>query len=838
MKKRLLQHSWQIAFIALPWLLISPLDFKALGPQSAVLLLIPLLWAAAFIYLRHRKHLYSALTAYLVFLLLLWGDGINFQPGSSAVQFSYTAICLLLAAVIVLIWQQVGKSYPRLASAVAFTITLAVALPAIFFIAFAVNFDAAVTPETIFAILQSNFRESLDFIGDWISPTSIASAAFLAILVAFLTSRRQRGGFRAYEAALLPCLLVAAYSLQDHLRLYNFILTAHQNYTHELQLFRSQQEKVEAEEIAFKAHKDESGETYIVVIGEALSKKHMSLYGYVRETTPKLKALSRSAGTIVFRNAFASHTHTQEVLPRAVTEVNYNSSQEFFQSLSIMNILNKAEFHTYWITNQPLYGYHSNITTIVASQAEFLTPLNHFIGKTSFTNRYDGAVLDELKKVISRKGRGNKLVFIHLMGSHNSYSDRYPESHSAYAGRLAPAQFGDLHRKPVSTPLNWYDNSILYNDHVVGSITEIIEDLGGVSGMVYFADHADDVVNLRGHNSANFSFGMTQIPLIMWFSAQYRQAYPEKYRLLRKHSDELFSTDSIYDTLIGLSGVKTDRYQPENDLSSSRYELDEESAYVLHGKYPYAHADNYHYHQPKNMQILKGREQSLRVIPHRVNSLGKLSQVMFDGYAAFEVDVLFQDASSTERPQLAVGHDGDSMSGLHIQDFLSQAPDAEKVWLDIKNLSSGNHQQILGHLNRLDAQFDIREKAIVESSFAGPEFSAFSRAGWHTSYYLPTKRIWELQEAGHFAEMQALAGALSQQSRNQMLSAFSFNAKLYPFVKSHLQPLLADRIAYHTWDRNIRLADKGLMSVLEGSAPFQDPRVETILAVYRSPFHL
>ena len=838
MKKNLLLHAWQFALIALPWLLISSFDFEAFGPQSAVLLLIPLLWAAAFTYLRHRKHLYSALNAYMAFLLMLWGDSMNFQPGSSATQFSYTAISLLMAAVIVLIRQKIGKHYPPLASALALTTTLALTLPAVFFIAFAVNFDAAVTPEVIFAVLQSNLGESLDFIGDWISPTSIAAAAFLAVLIAFLASRKQRGGFHAAEALMLPCLFAAAYSLQDHLRLYNFIFIAHQNYTHELQLFRSLQEKVEAEEIQFKANKNESGEIYVLVIGEALNKVHMSLYGYVRETTPKLKALSKSEGAIVFSNAFASHTHTQEVLPRALTEVNNNSSLGFFQSLSIINILNKAKFHTHWITNQPLYGYHTNITTIVASQSDLLTPLNHFIGRTSLTNKHDGAVLDELKKAISQEGPGNKAVFIHLMGSHNSYRDRYPDSHSAYSGRLAPAQFGNLHHKPVSTPVNWYDNSILYNDHVVASIVEIIGDLAGVSGLVYFADHADDVVNLRGHNSANFSFEMTQIPLLMWFSSEYRQSYPEKYRLLKKHSDKLFSTDSIYDTLIGVSGVKTGRYQPQNDLSSSLYELDEDSAHVLHGRLPYAQADNYQYHQPRNIQILKERGQGVRVIPHRVNSLGKLSQVVFDGYAAFEVDVLFQDASSAERPQLEVGHDADSMSGLHIQDFLAQAPAAEKVWLDIKNLSSGNHQQVLRSLNGLDAQFDLRKKAIVESSFMGPEFSAFSKAGWHTSYYLPTNRIWALLEAGDSAQMQVLANAISQQSRSQMLSALSFNARLYPFVKSYLAPLLDDHIVYHTWDINISLADKGLMTVLGGSAPFQDPRVKTILVVYRSPFHL
>ena len=836
MKKKLLLLSVQALLIALPWATISLLSSEA-HHRPPLIFAVPFLWAAAFAYLHYRKQLHTALNSYMAFLLMLWADTLTFPSGSSPAQFSYTAICLLYAAAIVLLRQTAGRKYPHTVSFCATLATLALIAPPVFYIIFTMNFGAAVTREVFYAVFQSNLRESVEFIGSWISPTSIIAAVLLAILIAFLSAQKQIGRFHMSEALLLPCLLAVAFALEDHLRLYNFFFHAQQTYIQELDLFNSQQEKVRTGEITFMAEKDDSAETYVVVIGEALNKDHMSLYGYVRDTTPRLERLAKSDRFITFSNAFSSHTHTIETLQRALTELNQTSTQDFFTSLSIVNILQKAGVDTYWITNQPLYSYHSNIVTIVAKQSEHLIPLNSFVGRGSLAQSYDEVVLDEVKKVLARKGQRNKAIFVHLMGSHNPYGDRYPQTHGAFSGHLSPGQFGKLH-KPISTIINWYDNGILYNDYVVSSIIQLLKNAGGISGFMYFADHADDVIGRRGHNSRNFTFSMTQIPLILWLSDQYRRTYPRKFRLLSEHSDELFTTDYIYDTLIGLIGVQTDRYRPENDLTSSLYQLNEGAAYVLHGRLPYAHADNHRYHQRKNIRTLIDTGQGLRVGPHRVNSLGKLSQALFDGFEAFETDVFFRDSGVAGQSSLEVGHDADNMSGLSLEVLLSEAAKARKIWLDLKNLSAENHRMVLHRLDALDAQFGLKEKTILESALTGRPLAAFSQAGWRTSYYLPTRRILRLLETNDSLEMQELAVGIAEQSRIQQLSGISFSAKLYPFAKSFLEPVLPAELAYHIWDPTIRLPDRNFAAVLESQAFFHDKRVKTILVGYQSPFHL
>lgn len=56
------------------------------------------------------------------------------------------------------------------------------------------------------------------------------------------------------------------------------------------------------------------------MIGESTSRKHMSLYGYPRETTPQLDALKAANRNLtVFNNVVASRPYTIEVLQQVLT---------------------------------------------------------------------------------------------------------------------------------------------------------------------------------------------------------------------------------------------------------------------------------------------------------------------------------------------------------------------------------------------------------------------------------------------------------------------------------------------------------------------------------------
>jgi hypothetical protein len=150
------------------------------------------------------------------------------------------------------------------------------------------------------------------------------------------------------------------------------------------------------------------------------------------------------------------------------------------------------------------------------------------------------------------------------------------------------------------------------------------------------SDHADDVVRDYGHSIDRFTFEMTQIPMIAYFSKKYKETYTDKYNNLLKNKNKLYSNDMFYDTLVGIFDIQTDRYDAKYDFSSSRYLLDEKDALVIHGKKYYADANNYIYWQKHNIDYLLDTNQTSRVFPHSVTSTAKEYELLSAGFKKHE----------------------------------------------------------------------------------------------------------------------------------------------------------------------------------------------------------
>jgi hypothetical protein len=227
--------------------------------------------------------------------------------------------------------------------------------------------------------------------------------------------------------------------------------------------------------------------------------------------------------------------------------------------------------------------------------------------------------------------------------------------------------------------------------------------------------------------------------------------------------------------------------------------------------------------------------QSSRVFPHRVNSVGKLKDIWNVGFRSFELDVYFGDSNSS---YFRVGHNHGVM-GMNMEAFLSSITysEIERVWLDFKNLNKHNYKQAMARLDYLDKKFDLKRKIIVESGTTLPFFRELKESGWHTSYYMPTKKIVNLLSKNKTKEMKRLAINIANQIDVQNLAAISFDAKLYPFVKQYVEPLIVDGIVYHGWYapdlRDTFFADK-----LEKNKLYLDKRIKTLLTRYKSQFDL
>ena len=700
--------------------------------------LIPFLWSMLFIFLFAKRHQLVVIGTHIGFILALYVEKKNFGSLSFGEMLTYLTFFFGLTFLFVLLYQELRpfKKYKiaTILSLVTFVTLYAVPLS---FIIYNLNYHTLITTDVLFAIFQSNIDESIAYISDYIDIKYLILFLSLTLIMGALLYIQEIKDKHPVERSLLLFLIIVFFSISSvnfiQLKLPHFILDSYGTYNYELERFKQTLSKRKVGNIHFQAKKSEQGETYVVVIGESLTKRHMGLYGYFRDTTPKLSDMYRSGEISLFHNIYSNHTHTMYVLSLALTEANQYNRKKYYESLSILDILKKANFETYWVTNQPLYSIYDNMLSIIATTADHVVALNNDIGGIHQGEpKYDGATIDRLKHILSKKEKKNRVIFIHLGGSHSTYSDRYPNDRfSRFTTPLKPGVFGnDVYK--VDT-INTYDNSVYYNDYVVSSLLKLFQKDPSSYAFIYMPDHAEDVEHKKGHNASLFTYYMTQIPMIAWFSERYKQRYPQTYSTFLEHNNTLFSNDLLYDTLIGIFGIKTDRYTPVFDLSSTRYTLDPTQALVLHGKKRYTEQNNHLYWQKINVDLLKKTHLSFNIAPKRINTIAKLQEISNDGFSSFRSDLFFHQG------KLFLGRPDSKILGMTLHRFLDHVhtDEVERIVIDIHNLNQTNYKQILQLLSTIEKRYHIKDKLIIETSQKEPFIKDFTDQKWHCSYKMP-----------------------------------------------------------------------------------------------------
>jgi len=540
--------------------------------------LIPLLWALLFMLFWPKNYGLATTAAYFVFLYFMLAEHMHFGALDLINVLNYTLLTMSL--VFVMATLQIPRMH-QLKLPFILTMILAVSLLIIplLFIIYGLNSGTQISKDILYTVFQTHFNESVDYLVDFVALKWGLFFIISIFLLGFLLLKQQRKEIVRLDGALLGFIMVIFVSVSlansSALPLPQFVLNNFTIYQHELNLFRATQAQRKTSNIHFYAEKTATGETYLVVIGESLNKQHMGLYGYFRPTTPQLSRLHAEKELLVFHNVYSNHTHTNPVLSLALTEANQVNKKSFYESLSIVNILNQANIETHWVTNQSLKGIYDNMVSILATEADHLVGINHAIGAQWGIQQHDGDLVDNVEKILAQSTDKNRVIFVHLAGNHVNYCNKYPEKeYSLYRGVLKQSEFGQLAQvKGLGDNINCYDNSVLYNDTVVSALLKVLQQQHGPTGFIYLPDHSEDVTAYRGHESSLFTHAMTHIPMLAWFSNEYQIQYANKYSIFKSQLNTLFSNDLLFDTLLGLIDVKTDKYQAVFDLSSLNYKF-------------------------------------------------------------------------------------------------------------------------------------------------------------------------------------------------------------------------------------------------------------------------
>lgn len=413
-------------------------------------------------------------------------------------------------------------------------------------------------PNAVLAIMQTNIAEAYAYLKDY---SNVFNYLFISLFVFFILGiswKLKQLNLNRKISVFLVFIVVLDIFMVCRFReniLFNVFIQA-KNSLEQYEKFKevSGQRK---ENIAgiLKINDTKSDGVYVLVIGESQNKNHMSVYGYDRDTTPWLNSMKEDKNFLLFKNAYSCHTHTVQNLTYALTAKNQYNELSLENAPSIIEVAEAAGYDTVWLSNQVRYSAWDTPVTVIASEANQQVWLNENLGESTNTNFYDEKLADSIDKI---KLSSKMLIVIHLMGNHGGYHDRYPEEFNRYGEKNI---------------IDEYDNSILYNDHVVEMIYDRVKKIPNFKGLIYFSDHADDVNRGLGHDSGNFTFDMVRIPMYIYCSNKYIKENGDIFSNLKNSTQKCFTNDMIFNTVLAVMDIKINKiYEPQNDITNGLYD--------------------------------------------------------------------------------------------------------------------------------------------------------------------------------------------------------------------------------------------------------------------------
>ncbi len=307
----------------------------------------------------------------------------------------------------------------------------------------------------------------------------------------------------------------------------------------------------------------------VVIVGEAANRNHMSCYGYLRNTTPKInELLKKDENFLKFCDVISSATHTVPALKNSLMFTNKQFDKPY---VSIIDVLNNCNFKTFWFSNQTAATTSGNVLEQITSQADVRKYVNYADRERSSVH-FDEELLPLLKNALQDTCQ-KKAIFLHVLGSHLTYSMRYPKSWSTFTDESLPEKKQILDTK-YKTHINAYDNSVLYNDYVVAEILKTCISSNSPTVFCYFSDHGQEVYDcrlIRGCDADNPTKNMVEIPFFVWGSENYINNDNEKWSKLKKNINLPYSTFSLSNSLLQLAGIRSRKI----DSMASIFNMDE-----------------------------------------------------------------------------------------------------------------------------------------------------------------------------------------------------------------------------------------------------------------------
>jgi len=238
----------------------------------------------------------------------------------------------------------------------------------------------------------------------------------------------------------------------------------------------------------------------VVIMGESMNPSHMSLFGYERETTPRLSALA-SDPNFVYSRAISGAVNTKVAVQTFfnLKREPANVGQLFRQDANLMAMAKRRGMTTHYISAQT-----ANLATYIGDGQ-----IDHFSSKADYeeelAERYDEVLVEKLAGLDLSKPN---FIVLHLRGSHSPYHVYHPDAYDRY-----PEDTGDSQARRV----NAYDNSLFFTDHVVSGMIQTLKAKSPLPTYVVFTSDHGELLGENGmYGHSILDPGVSSVPFVFY----------------------------------------------------------------------------------------------------------------------------------------------------------------------------------------------------------------------------------------------------------------------------------------------------------------------------------
>ena len=431
-------------------------------------------------------------------------------------------------------------------------------------------FEAYLSASSLFVVLDSNSSEAAEFLNFYIDrKVIIFSVLMLIIIVTSLL--RFRSILSPFNKTLtrtrikisIYMFLVLAFLKFSGLIVYNLaylILKSTIEYTAESNKLGAYKTNKTGDFNNVSRPISREDEVYVIVLGESTSRSHFGLYDYSRPTTPKLNSLKEEL--IIYNDVISPHAHSIASITKILTLGNFEYPDKIGEG-SIIQLANKADFETVWLSNQRPIGIYESLVTKIAlssSKSKFLTTTFGVHSKVK-----DAELLPELDAILMETSSSKKFIVIHLMGTHHNYKNRYPDTFN----KFKDTPFSNYKSDEIFKIINDYDNAVLYTDFVVSEIIQKVKALNTKSFVLYMSDHGEELFkdrNMAGHNEDVSTQDMYDVPFLLWQSDDYKEQ-----NQLKIDVDRSYMLDDLFHSVADLLEISAKEVEEERSIFNAAF---------------------------------------------------------------------------------------------------------------------------------------------------------------------------------------------------------------------------------------------------------------------------